>query len=90
MDSSDSPAPHPGRHSILSSNLSDVGRSRAALSEGYFTDKLAADLVEALDSGDFEFNDWQLEFLESNLGRSTYSVKQKKVIYEMANERNLI
>jgi hypothetical protein len=51
---------------------------------------LAAELVEAIDNGDWELSDWHAQFIESNLGRTSFSVKQKAVIYDLARKFNLL
>lgn len=54
------------------------------------SDQLAAELVDAIDSGDWELSDWHAQFIESNLGRTRFSIKQKAVILDLSRKFGLI
>lgn len=61
-----------------------------AITPERMTNNLAAELVEAIDNGDFEIDDRSAEFIESNLGRTHFSVAQKRWIYDLARRYRLI
>jgi hypothetical protein len=72
---------------LLNTNLNDDSR---AITPERMTDHLARELIQELDLGDWELNDWQAKFVESNLQREHFSLKQKEVIYKMARRFNLL
>ena len=45
-----------------------------------YTDPDRAAFLKALDLADFEVSDWDAEFLENNIDRSTFTDKQRAVI----------
>ena len=61
-----------------------------AITPDRMSDELAAELVSELDLGDWELTPWQASFIESNLGRRRFSLKQKEVIYSMSRKLRLI
>ena len=75
-------------------NLSALNKPRGddsrAITAENMSNQLTAELVEALDSGDWELPDWHAQFIESNLGRTTFSIKQKHVIYDLARKYRLL
>ena len=68
---------------------SDDSSSRAITAEN-MSDHLACELIQELDFGDWELDDWSAEFIESNFSRTTFSLKQKSVIYKLAKRFNLL
>ena len=59
------------------------------MSEGFFlgmpledvaewSDAQRAEFLAALDESDVEVSDWEARFVESNLGRGRFSVRQRK------------
>ncbi len=65
-------------------------QEHGAITAENISHQLCEELVNELDEGDFELNDWQAKFIESNLGHSYFSVKQKAVIYDMAFKFKLL
>jgi hypothetical protein len=53
---------------------------------------LARQLVEDIDTGDFELTAWETEFVGSILDKdqTTFSFKQKEVIYKLARRFHLL
>ena len=48
------------------------------------TDQTRADFLEALDLSDaVEVSEWEAQFIESNLGRTAFTDKQREVIDRM-------
>ena len=48
------------------------------------TDQTRADFLEALDLSDaVEVSEWEAQFIESNLGHTAFTVKQREVIDRM-------
>jgi hypothetical protein len=64
-------------------------KSRAITADN-ITDQLCAELVQTIDDGDFSLTDWDIEFIGGNLGRTTFSPKQRAVIYKLAFKLKLL
>lgn len=62
----------------------------AAITPFNMSDTLAAELVQELDLGDWELDPRSAEFIESNLSRTEFSVKQKQWIYNLARKFHLV
>lgn len=79
---------------LLSSTSRVAGKActedNLAITPERMSDELAARLVEDLDDSDFNFTDWDVSFIGSNLGRKRFSFKQKTVIYNLARKFKLI
>ena len=61
-----------------------------AITPERMSNQLAAELLEAIDSGDFNLTDWDVDFIGNNLGREHFSLKQKRVIYNLARKFKLL
>jgi hypothetical protein len=57
---------------------------------GPLDDLERAEFLKALDKADVDVSDWEAKFIESNLGRSSFSVGQRSVIDSLANKYNEI
>lgn len=55
-----------------------------------FSDAGCRRLLEDLDASDHDLSEWEMEFIDSCLGRESYSPKQKRVILDMARKHKLI
>lgn len=74
----------------LQTDLSLADRNPLCFSEWDMTDKTCERLLNDLDDGDFNLNTWEEQFLDSALGQTSWSPKQKKVIYDMSRKYKLI
>lgn len=61
-----------------------------ALTPDRMSDECTVDLLVELDQGDYNLTDWDVEFIGSNLGKNSFSVKQKKVVYDLARKFKLL
>lgn len=72
--------------------LDDLGGndSPRAVTAASMSNELCAELVETIDLGDWELNDWETEFIGGLLGSKHFSIKQKEVIYKLARRFRLL
>jgi hypothetical protein len=52
-------------------------------------DAIRADFLRRLDGAPVVLNDWELGFLESNIGRTCYTARQRSVIDQMRRKYEL-
>lgn len=68
----------------------DRPQQHAAITADNISDSLCAELVQTIDDGDYSLTDWDIDFIGNNLGRSTFSPKQRAVIYKLAFKLKLL
>ena len=61
-----------------------------AITPDRMSDALAQELVQEIDFGGYELTSWETNFIESNLQKERFSLKQKEVIYKIARRLHLI
>ena len=75
----------------LAQSLLDLGTdSPRTLSAKNMSNDLAKELVTSIFLGSFELTAWQTEFICSCADRTTYTLDQKQVIYNLAFKFRLL